>query len=351
MRLSLLKGAKYSLFVVIIGIIYLLTAMRKVLLDYDDTILSRFDSHQYLIRPWKSCPIKSADEILLLVCFASSPSNYEERQAIRETWATVANSSTTSKYKFRFLFFLGKPVDDGQTESVSTEAAKYGDIVQADFIDTYRNLTLKVLKIFQWFRDDCSRPDFLIKSDDNSFVNFQRLLNEYGERSNEDLVVGRVVRRGKPLRNRSSRWYISEQQFSGQEFPEYLSGAVVLMTRKSASKILDVCEHRRFFPIEDVLFNGYCRQLANVEPIDDHRFIFSLAFVDECFLDKLIAYHPMNSAKLRQLWPKMKTKRIKNGRCHPHRTKLDNADVKRVMENMMLSPKRNNKANDVFYLN
>ena len=39
--------------------------------------------------------------------------------------------------------------------SVRVESARYGDIVQTDFLDSYRNLTLKAVSWMRWVDAHC----------------------------------------------------------------------------------------------------------------------------------------------------------------------------------------------------
>ena len=44
------------------------------------------------------------------------------------------------------MFSLGMPKDETYQAEVLKEAIQYGDLQQADFLDTYRNLTNKVIE-------------------------------------------------------------------------------------------------------------------------------------------------------------------------------------------------------------
>ncbi|NXR67146.1 B3G5B glucosaminyltransferase, partial [Rhadina sibilatrix] len=51
------------------------------------------------------------------------------------------------------------------------ESRQHGDILQGDFGDTYANLTLKTLLLLRWARACCGGAPFLLKADDDVFVN------------------------------------------------------------------------------------------------------------------------------------------------------------------------------------
>ncbi len=53
----------------------------------------------------------------------------------------------------------------------------YGDLVQENFIDSYRNLTLKTLMGIRWASIHCSNAKFVVKIDDDVIINPFYLLN------------------------------------------------------------------------------------------------------------------------------------------------------------------------------
>ncbi|NXH38453.1 B3G5B glucosaminyltransferase, partial [Dicaeum eximium] len=51
------------------------------------------------------------------------------------------------------------------------ESRQHGDILQGDFADTYGNLSRKTLLLLRWARACCAPAPFLLKADDDVFVN------------------------------------------------------------------------------------------------------------------------------------------------------------------------------------
>ena len=73
------------------------------------------------------------------------------------------------------IFLLGQS-PSGIESDLETEASKYEDMVQEDFIDTFVNLTLKATFMFKWVTsNDCLSAKFLFKTDDDTFVNPEQL--------------------------------------------------------------------------------------------------------------------------------------------------------------------------------
>ena len=51
------------------------------------------------------------------------------------------------------------------------ESEKYKDLIVADYIDDYKNMTLKHLSQLRYFHEKCTKTKFLVKLDDDVAVN------------------------------------------------------------------------------------------------------------------------------------------------------------------------------------
>ena len=61
------------------------------------------------------------------------------------------------------------------THEINLEAETHGDILMADFVDSYNNLTLKSLHALKYFLS--LKFSHMLKVDDDCFVNFNPLLS------------------------------------------------------------------------------------------------------------------------------------------------------------------------------
>ena len=55
------------------------------------------------------------------------------------------------------------------------ESAVHGDLVQTDYLDTYKNLTYKAVSWMKWVDEHCSHVENLVKTDDDIAVDVFRL--------------------------------------------------------------------------------------------------------------------------------------------------------------------------------
>ena len=100
----------------------------------------------------------------MLFLVKTAPRNFERRSTIRETWG---KEGKLSDVMVRTVFLLGKSEKDIFQARLDEEDAKYGDIVQSNFIDTYNNLTLKTMSGLKWAVDHCSLASYFTFAGNN----------------------------------------------------------------------------------------------------------------------------------------------------------------------------------------
>lgn len=108
------------------------------------------------------------------------------------------------------------------------EADINDDIIIENFKDSYNNLTLKTGFILKNFKSLCSNASFLMKTDDDMFVNTQlleeMLLNVTQTYQSNKFLIGDKIAPYKPHRDRESSWYLPRWLMPDDFLPSYLSG-------------------------------------------------------------------------------------------------------------------------------
>jgi hypothetical protein len=122
----------------------------------------------YILNPnWTVCQ----DNVYIIVYVHSTPAYDQRRILIRETWAT-----RNLFPEIRLVFMLGQTLDNKIMQAVQFENDLYQDIVQEDFLDSYRNLTYKAVMALKWISTYCSQASYILKTDDDMIVNTFTLL-------------------------------------------------------------------------------------------------------------------------------------------------------------------------------
>ena len=211
-------------------------------------------------------------DITLLIAVTVRRNNTEGRTTIRQTWGA---SGTNRTGPVALLFFMGraKPNESPLIQNAITEEfEQHQDIIQGDYIDDYKNLTLKSLQVVKWASMYCRHASYILKADDDVYVNLAflvRILNKKSlEFPNKPFIVGCVIENAYPIRNISDKWYISWDEYPEVPYPRYLNGGCgYAMTGSAAFAIRHVIPKVPFLKMEDVYVTGLCAEKANVAVI------------------------------------------------------------------------------------
>lgn len=122
--------------------------------------LTLFVLHTMTLKPNTSPNVVS---LRLLVLVLSAVKNHNRRDAIRETWAQA-------KENYKIIFVLSRD------KLLNAEKLLHNDILEVDILDEYSLLTPKVLESFNAVSD--LNFGYLLKCDDDSFVNIPLIFNE-----------------------------------------------------------------------------------------------------------------------------------------------------------------------------
>jgi hypothetical protein len=204
----------------------------------------------YLMKPTNFSCIKNdikSENFFLLVYVHSSPSNFKRRLQIRETWARRSLFSD-----LRLVFMIGKTNSKLDDDLLQLEQSIYNDLVQEDFVDSYRNLTYKAIMAMRWISEYCSNAKVILKVDDDIFVNMFLLIEHVKKMNTYDLIEKRsifcyVFNYMKPIRLPKSKWFVSHQEYKPDRFHKYCSGSAYLLTGDLPPLIYKSSQYIKFF--------------------------------------------------------------------------------------------------------
>lgn len=223
-------------------------------------------------------------DVDVLIFVETSVTNEERRMAVRRTWG---RKEFLNILKVRVIFVLGTTTTE-RTESeekVRNETSVYGDIIQGDFIDSYKNLTTKGLFAFQWIVQHCLKAKLVIKVDDDMFINIFKLrdiVKQYGGHSKLFVCDVRPNGTGVIERDESSKWLVTDARFDGMTyFPvTYCYGYIVMLTTEMLPDLVREVPNTPLFWIEDVYLYGLLpSKLEEVE----YKSIYGNLSVDEIY--------------------------------------------------------------------
>ena len=257
----------------------------------DPRIVNRHD-YSYVLNPrsriCKPAAASSGDVTTLLVAVPSEPANFAKRQAVRNTWANPVFFG-----QVRLVFMLGTTLNASLNERVRKESAYFNDIVQEDFIDAYKNLTLKTIMIMKWTAEYCSNARFVLKIDDDVIMHTKKV-REYlsalgGATSNQFHCL--VVWWPQPI-SEDAKWFMSkDDEYSAllDHYPKYCDSPAYMFSIDLAGRLFNASLYqKKLLRLEDVSM-GMLAEKLNASFVD----IRSAYYFDQWSLVDFARNHSM----------------------------------------------------------
>ncbi|KAM3669754.1 lactosylceramide 1,3-N-acetyl-beta-D-glucosaminyltransferase [Ammospiza nelsoni] len=277
--------------------------------------LNRVSSYQYLINHREKC---QQQDVLLLLFVKSSPENRYRRDAIRQTWGDEKYVRSQLNANIKTLFALGRPTHHEQKtqqqRELELEDQKYQDLIQQDFLDTFHNLTLKLLLQFSWVKAYCPHARFIMSADDDIFIHMPNLiayLQSLMQMGAQDLWIGRVHRGSPPIRDRRSKYYVPYEMYQWPSYPDYTAGAAYVISNDVAARVYEASLTLNTSLYIDDVFMGLCANKVGIVP--QYHVFFSgegKAPYHPCIYNKMMTSHG-HVDDLRQLWKQATDPKVK----------------------------------------
>lgn len=180
--------------------------------------------------------------ILILICSSPHGKKHKDiRNSIRNTWA----SCKTSKYKCKLVFFLGQTSDN--IDNV-IEAEHYKDMLIFKYYDTYDHITDKLLATFDWIAKLNVLPKYILKADDDVFINIDHL-HDTLQNIKEPYFYGGIIWIGKV--QRSGRHAVAYSDYEELYYPPFCKGLFYVFSGALIPKLLEASHKITVFGIDD----------------------------------------------------------------------------------------------------
>ena len=225
-------------------------------------VVQRFQ-HSFLIPGNRIC--SNDTQVVLLV--HSYHDFIERRQAIRQTWGGAVTSkrwpNVNMTVNVRIAFVFGVHANMSGNWKLLREQDQYGDIVQGDFIDSYKNMTLKSLLGLKWVTEHCPMVKHVIKTDDDMIINFPYLLSVLRETDMTWSIMGPLNLGAKVYRSRS-KWSLTKSEFPFFYFPPYESGSAYIISMDLVRPLLECSDYVPYIFVDDVYITGILGKILKV---------------------------------------------------------------------------------------
>lgn len=247
----------------------------------------------------------------VLVFVHSAPGHRSDRSQIRNTWGSI---QTLRGYNIRLIFILGKTGSSELQRSIETESSLFEDIVQANFVDHYRNLTYKHLTAFQWILRHCPDVPYILKMDDDAMVDIFHLidfLESLQPNPKEFLYCSAFMNQG-PRRDKLDKWFVAYEDYPDEKYPTYCEGFAYITTVDTIKTLYEVSRHTPAYWVDDVYITGILARKAGIihtNMKDDHGYTLMTEDFDPKDLKKylfVLAKYSHHKIHWNKIWKNIK---------------------------------------------
>ncbi|XP_033743784.1 beta-1,3-galactosyltransferase 1-like isoform X2 [Pecten maximus] len=236
-------------------------------------------SFRYIVPGSSICSGESS--VYLVILIPSIQTHVEERRAIRNSWGSVAKGNHWPRYHInvttKLVFLFGEDPAMKNNRVAQLESEVYGDVVQADFSDTYSNLTRKMLMGLHWVSTHCADAQYVLKADEDTFVHIPKLLDVLAQTRHpayQGVVLGHVNTGG--IVKRIGRWKVENKDYPFPHYPPYTAGNTYVISANVAATLFRTSHFMPYIPIEDAYITGILAKVISAEVVDVPGFTFYL---------------------------------------------------------------------------
>lgn len=227
----------------------------------------------YRINQMDFCSRNSTPVTLVLIIL-SSPYRDDRRRKIRKSWGRYMqyrNFTIATVFLFGKLKGSDTEANKIRQQQLDAEAELHGDIVQADFVDSYDNLSYKTLMGLDWVNEYCPQAKYVYKFDDDSAWGPQWAFVDYifkKKPTNSFICMNKLTQDLHVVRGKS-KWKTTFTEYPEYTYPVYCNGNVGYgINMHVLKRVLELAQSTRFFWLEDVYVSGIIRsKLGNVSAV------------------------------------------------------------------------------------
>ncbi|XP_044727456.1 beta-1,3-galactosyltransferase 5 [Chrysoperla carnea] len=251
----------------------------------DDSKLLNLKNFKYLLNNPTKCGRE--EEILAIIIVTSYEAHIETRSAMRR--AIPEQELERLRIKRVFLLAVAPETDKYaiSQDALINEQKRYGDLIQGNFIEAYRNLTYKHIMGLSWAGKYCSHAKYVIKMDDDIVIDFYKIvqmLNKF--QYNRLFFAGYVFHGMQPKRDPANKWYVTYYEYSKPMYPVFVSGWFYVTTPYVAQQLVNTGRFVPYFWIDDVYVTGILMKVLKWKHSDIHEiFTANSAFLECCIRD------------------------------------------------------------------
>lgn len=276
--------------------------------------------YPYIYNQTKKCV--GNDEVRLVYLVKSAPEHFNRRIAIRESWGFEKRFSDV---EIRRVFLLGYQNKNIQS-LLDEEQKKFGDLLQANFTDSYFNNTIKTMIGLKWAYNNCKKAKYFMLTDDDYYVSTKNVLRYLRNPANYPayLELNKVKRQidmelpddvklytgfvfnSKPHRHVFSKWFVNLNEYPYDRWPPYVTAGAVLFSRSAMIDMYLASFYTHHFRFDDI-YLGLLALKTHIEPFHSDEFHYYKKSYSKDDYRFTVASHGFLPGEMLQAWNEQKS--------------------------------------------
>lgn len=231
----------------------------------------------------------------LLVLVISSPANSQQRDVIRQTWLSLSRKN----HDYQAFFVIGsRGLNSKQEYDINLEKSLHNDLISLPIQDAYGDLTKKVLKSME-FSEKNYRFDYLLKADDDTMVDIEKVLKEL-KTMNDPLLYWGFFDGRAPVQTKG-KWADPLYRLCDRYIPYALGGGYVL-GKDIVEFIADNARLLELYNSEDASVGSW---LAGLKVNRRHDPRFDTEWKSRGCSNKFLVTHKQTQADMKIKWARL----------------------------------------------
>lgn len=141
--------------------------------------------------------------------------------------------------------------------------------------------------MLEWSSEHCNRVHYLLKTDDDMYIHLPMLFSILdGASTKRRAIIGKVAKRWKPIRNVTSKYFISQEQYKPPLYPDFNTGPAYVLTNDIIEPLYRASLGGTFFKLEDVYVTGMMAAPLKIQHFDYPQFYNRRLKLDTCAVAK-----------------------------------------------------------------
>ena len=217
--------------------------------------------------------------LLLIILLTTRPGSFANRAAIRLSWGRMDSEinrliRTGWKRKqltWKTIFAIGVQKVPEIGMLIEEEYKNFKDILRLSYEDTYNNLPNKTMLSLGWIADHC-KPKFVLKTDDDCFVNIFHILPWLDTLPLSYQYMGRVNIHMPVIRDPFHRNYVPRKEHPEDEYKPYCAGGGYILAGAIIKNVTERAKTIKQIINEDA-YMGMITNSLKVKPRNEERFL------------------------------------------------------------------------------